>query len=36
MILAVVSVNSGAGKTTVSVNLARVLGSAVCLLDCEV
>jgi MinD superfamily P-loop ATPase len=36
MILAVASGKGGTGKTTVSVNLARVLGSAVRLLDCDV
>jgi len=36
MILAVASGKGGTGKTTVSVNLASVLGSAVLLLDCDV
>ncbi|HOG16230.1 MAG TPA: ATP-binding protein [Syntrophales bacterium] len=36
MILAVASGKGGTGKTTVSVNLARVLGSDVMLLDCDV
>lgn len=36
MILAVASGKGGTGKTTVSVNLARVLGSEVLLLDCDV
>lgn len=36
MILAVASGKGGTGKTTVSVNLARVLGSDVRLLDCDV
>jgi MinD superfamily P-loop ATPase len=36
MILAVASGKGGTGKTTVSVNLARVFGSAVQLLDCDV
>lgn len=36
MILAVASGKGGTGKTTISVNLARVLGSAVRLLDCDV
>ena len=36
MILAVASGKGGTGKTTVSVNLARVLGSPVGLLDCDV
>lgn len=36
MILAVASGKGGTGKTTVSVNLARSLGSAVQLLDCDV
>ncbi|ABK99563.1 ATP-binding protein [Pelobacter propionicus] len=36
MILAVASGKGGTGKTTVSVNLARLLGSAVQLLDCDV
>ncbi len=36
MILAVASGKGGTGKTTVSVNLARVLGSDVQLLDCDV
>jgi MinD superfamily P-loop ATPase len=36
MILAVASGKGGTGKTTVSVNLANVLGSAVQLLDCDV
>jgi MinD superfamily P-loop ATPase len=36
MILAVASGKGGTGKTTVSVNLARVLGSEVMLLDCDV
>jgi len=36
MILAIASGKGGTGKTTVSVNLARVLGSAVRLLDCDV
>jgi MinD superfamily P-loop ATPase len=36
MILAVASGKGGTGKTTVSVNLARVLGSEVALLDCDV
>ena len=36
MILAVASGKGGTGKTTVSVNLARVFGSEVQLLDCDV
>lgn len=36
MIIAVASGKGGTGKTTVSVNLARVLGSEVRLLDCDV
>jgi len=36
MILGVASGKGGTGKTTVSVNLARVLGSDVLLLDCDV
>ncbi|MFH0779182.1 MAG: ATP-binding protein [Candidatus Eisenbacteria bacterium] len=36
MILAVASGKGGTGKTTVSVNLARVFGFDVCLLDCDV
>ncbi|MFH1680264.1 MAG: ATP-binding protein [Candidatus Eisenbacteria bacterium] len=36
MILAVASGKGGTGKTTVSVNLARVFGSTVRLLDCDV
>jgi len=36
MILAVASGKGGTGKTTVSVNLARMLGSGVKLLDCDV
>jgi MinD superfamily P-loop ATPase len=36
MILAVASGKGGTGKTTVSVNLARTLGSEVRLLDCDV
>jgi MinD superfamily P-loop ATPase len=36
MILAVASGTGGTGKTTVSVNLARMLGSDVQLLDCDV
>jgi MinD superfamily P-loop ATPase len=36
MILAVASGKGGTGKTTVSVNLARVLGAKVQLLDCDV
>lgn len=36
MILAVASGKGGTGKTTVSVNLARMLGSDVWLLDCDV
>jgi MinD superfamily P-loop ATPase len=36
MILAVASGKGGTGKTTVSVNLARMLGSDVRLLDCDV
>ncbi|MDX9822718.1 MAG: ATP-binding protein [Syntrophales bacterium] len=36
MMLAVASGKGGTGKTTVSVNLARVLGSGVMLLDCDV
>lgn len=36
MILAVASGKGGTGKTTVSVNLARVFGSRVQLLDCDV
>lgn len=36
MILAVASGKGGTGKTTVSVNLARALGSEVQLLDCDV
>lgn len=36
MILAVASGKGGTGKTTVSVNLARALGSPVGLLDCDV
>lgn len=36
MILAVASGKGGTGKTTVSVNLARMLGSKVQLLDCDV
>jgi len=36
MILAVASGKGGTGKTTVSVTLARMLGSAVLLLDCDV
>jgi MinD superfamily P-loop ATPase len=36
MILAVASGKGGTGKTTVSVNLARVFGSDVWLLDCDV
>ncbi|MGC8642063.1 MAG: ATP-binding protein, partial [Isosphaeraceae bacterium] len=36
MILAVASGKGGTGKTTVSVNLARVLDSAVQLVDCDV
>jgi MinD superfamily P-loop ATPase len=35
MILAVASGKGGTGKTTVSVNMARVLGSSVQLLDCD-
>ena len=36
MIIAVASGKGGTGKTTVSVNLARVFGSAIQLLDCDV
>jgi len=36
MILAVASRKGGSDKTTISVNSARVLGSAVQLLDCNV
>jgi MinD superfamily P-loop ATPase len=36
MILAVASGKGGTGKTTVSVNLARTIGSNVLLLDCDV
>jgi MinD superfamily P-loop ATPase len=36
MIIAVASGKGGTGKTTVSVNLARMLGSEVRLLDCDV
>jgi MinD superfamily P-loop ATPase len=36
MILAIASGKGGTGKTTVSVNLAAVLGSGVWLLDCDV
>jgi MinD superfamily P-loop ATPase len=36
MILAIASGKGGTGKTTVAVNLARVLGSEVRLLDCDV
>lgn len=36
MILGVASGKGGTGKTTVSVNLARALGSPVQLLDCDV
>jgi len=36
MILAIASGKGGTGKTTVSVNLARTIGSAVQLLDCDV
>ncbi len=36
MILAIASGKGGTGKTTVSVNLARVVGSGVQLLDCDV
>ncbi len=36
MILAVASGKGGTGKTTVAVNLARTVGSAVQLLDCDV
>jgi MinD superfamily P-loop ATPase len=36
MILAIASGKGGTGKTTVSVNLARTLGSEVRLLDCDV
>jgi MinD superfamily P-loop ATPase len=36
MILAIASGKGGTGKTTVSVNLARVFGSEVQLLDCDV
>ena len=36
MILAIASGKGGTGKTTVSVNLARVFGSDVMLLDCDV
>ena len=36
MILAVASGKGGTGKTTVSVNLARTIGSGVQLLDCDV
>lgn len=36
MIVAVASGKGGTGKTTVSVNLVRVLGSEVRLLDCDV
>jgi MinD superfamily P-loop ATPase len=36
MIVAVASGKGGTGKTTVSVNLARVMGSPVHLLDCDV
>ena len=36
MILAIASGKGGTGKTTVSVNLARVFGSDVLLLDCDV
>jgi len=36
MILAVASGKGGTGKTTVSVNLARIFGSPVQLLDCDV
>ncbi len=36
MILAVASGKGGTGKTTLSVNLARMFGSAVRLLDCDV
>lgn len=36
MILAVASGKGGTGKTTVAVNLARLLGSGVQLLDCDV
>ena len=36
MILAVASGKGGTGKTTIAVNLARMLGSPVQLLDCDV
>ena len=36
MILAVASGKGGTGKTTLSLNMARALDSAVCLLDCDV
>ncbi len=36
MILAIASGKGGTGKTTVAVNLARVLGASVQLLDCDV
>lgn len=36
MILAIASGKGGTGKTTVAVNLARTMGSAVQLLDCDV
>ena len=36
MIVAVASGKGGTGKTTVSVNLARLFGSDVRLLDCDV
>lgn len=36
MIIAVASGKGGTGKTTVSVNLARMLGSTIQLLDCDV
>ena len=36
MILAIASGKGGTGKTTVAVNLARVVGSRVLLMDCDV
>lgn len=36
MILAIASGKGGTGKTLISVNLARVMGEGVCLIDCDV